>query len=329
MGKPSAPEAPDPYATAAAQGAWNSFTAQQQQQMNMIGQQTPWGSVSYDQTGSSWVQDPNGNWVEIPQFTATTKLSPSQQAIFDRTQGAQKNLAQLAMDKSEWLGDYLNEPFDFSNRDAETWAWDLASPRILGEQERRREALRTQLINSGLRPGTAAFEAEMSRLDRSDVDQLNHLALTGRSQAFNEALALRNQPLNELIGLMSGTQVQNPNATFAPTPQTGVAGVDYTGLVNQKYQADLQNYQAGMGGLFGLGSALITALPFSKGLPFSDARLKTDIRRIGQTDGGTPIYIFRYIGDDTYHMGVMAQEVPEARVMDETGFYRVDYGRVH
>lgn len=322
MGK-SAPEPPDPWETASAQGQWNTFTAQQQQLMNMVGQNTPWGSLQYQQTGSTWITDPSGNRVQVPTYTANVSLSPSQQAIFDRTQEAQKNLADLAVDKSAWLGDYLGQPFEFANRDAELWAWDLASPRILEQQNQQREALRTQLINSGLRPGTEAFEREMSRLDRAAGDQLNMLALTGRKMAFDEALAQRALPLNELIGVMSGTQVVNPNQSFVQTPQTGVAGVDFAGLVNQNYQAQLQNYQAGLGGLFGLGSALISALPFS------DARLKTDIRRVGTTGAGIPIYVFRYIGDDAFHMGVMAQDVPDARVMDETGFYRVDYGKVH
>ena len=84
----------------------------------------------------------------------------------------------------------------------------------------------------------------------------------------------------------------------------------------------MQQHQASMGGLFGLGSALIGALPFS------DARLKTDIKRVGRTDGGVPVYTYRYKGDPVIHMGVMAQDVPEARVKDPSGYYRVDYSRV-
>ena len=103
-------------------------------------------------------------------------------------------------------------------------------------------------------------------------------------------------------------------------PQTGVAGVDYTGLVNQKYQADMANYQNKMGGLFGLASAGI-------GL-FSDRRLKTDIRRVGQTDEGTPIYTYRYVWGGPVQMGVMAQDVPDAAFMTDSGFLAVDYAEV-
>lgn len=322
MGK-KAPKAPDPWQTASAQGAWNTFTAQQQQQMNMIGQNTPWGTLDYAQTGSTWITDPNGKRVEIPTYTANVGLTPEQQAIFERTQEAETNLAQIAADQSARVGDILNTPFEFTNRDAETWAYDLASPRILQQQQQAEQALRTQLINSGMRPGTAQFDQQMAMMRQAQGDQLNQLALTGRQQAFSEALAMRNQPLNEIIGLTSGTQIQNPTASFAQTPQSGVAGVDYTGLVQNKYNADMQNYRGAMGGLFGLGSALIGALPFS------DSRLKENIRRVGSTDAGTPVYVFNYKGDPTPHMGVMAQDVPDARVLDASGFWRVDYRKVH
>ncbi|HEY8385264.1 MAG TPA: tail fiber domain-containing protein [Porticoccaceae bacterium] len=324
MGK-GAPEPPDPWETAAAQGQWNAFTAQQQQLLNMVDQVTPWGTLTYDQIGTTTLVGPDGKRYKIPRYLATQELSPEQQAIFERTQAAQQNLADIAQEQSEWLKGYLNEPFEFTNRDAELWAWDLAAPRILQQQQQNEQALRTRLLNMGLRPGTTAWEAEMTRQSQANNDQLNQLALTGRQMAFNEAIAQRNQPLNELIGLMSGTQIQNPNATYVNTPQTGVAGVDYTGLVNQKYQAELANYQAGMGGLFGLGAALI------KAMPFSDERLKTDIRKVGETYGGTPVYTFRYKDDPTgtVYMGVMAQDVPEARVKDPSGYWRVDYSRVN
>lgn len=323
MGK-SAPKAPDPAQTAAAQGAWNSFTAQQQQQMNMIGQNSPWGSLDYQQTGSSWITDPNGKRVEVPTYTANTTLSPEQQAIFDASQSAQGNLANIANDQSAWLGDYLKDPFQFNNQDAENWAYDLASSRIMPQQEQNRKDLENRLINSGIRPGTAAYNTEMSRLTNANTDQLNQLALTGRSQAFGEQLAQRNQPLNEIIGLMSGTQVQSPNSTFAQTPQSQVAGVDYSGLVQQNYQNQMNSYNSQMGalgGLFGAGLSM-----------FSDRRLKENIKRIGKTDAGVPLYSFTYIGSPVAHIGPMAQDLlelqPEAVHKDADGYYRVRYDMV-
>lgn len=315
------PKAPDPAATAAAQGSWNSFTAQQQQAMNMTNQNSPWGSLTYDQTGSQTIIDPNGKPVEMPRYTANTTLSPQQQSIYDQSQDAELNLATIANEQSGRVGEILNNPFEFNNSDAEQWSYDLASPRILQQQGKNESALRSQLIASGIRPGTANWDSEMARLTNANSDQLNQLALTGRGQAFSEQLAQRNQPLNEIIGLMSGSQIQNPNSTFAQTPQSQVAGVDYSGLVQNKYNADVQSANArtgALGGLFGAGLSL-----------FSDARLKTNTVRIGATDAGQPIYSYQYIWGGPTHIGVMAQESPEDAVsMHESGFMMVDYSRV-
>lgn len=262
MGK-SAPKAPDPAKTAAAQGAWNTVTAQQQQSMNMIGQNGPGGTLDYSQTGSTTIMDPNGKPINVPQYTANVKLTPGQQAIYDQTQQSELNLATLANEQSDKLKGYLDTPFEYGNEEAEAWAYDLGSKRLDPRFAQQEDAMRTQLINSGIRPGTPAYDREMARMGETKNDAYNQLALGSRSQAFNEALSTRNQPINEITALMSGSQVANPTAGFAQTPQSQVAGVDYTGLVNQNYQSQMQQYNAQqggmMGGLFGLGKALIGA----------------------------------------------------------------------
>jgi len=316
------PKAPDPAITAAAQAGMNRDTAITQQQLNNTDQVNPWGSVSYEQTGTAGFTDSQGNWVETPQFTQTTTLSPEQQAIFDQTQGAEQNLATLANEQSGFLQDYLSEPFEFNNSDAEQWAYDLASPRILQQQGQNEDTLRATLANKGIREGSAAWDAEMRRMTNANTDQLNQLALTGRSQAFGEAMATRNAPINEITALLSGSQIANPAQMSSPTPQTGVGGVDYTGLVNKQYQAEMDSYKGMMGGLFGIGSSIAGALPWS------DRRLKKDVKRIGETDSGTPIYSYRYIWGGPVQIGVMAQEVPGAAVMTDSGFYQVDYAEV-
>lgn len=322
MGKKQ-PSAPDPAQTAAAQGQWNSFTAQQQQAMNMTNQNSPWGSLTYDQTGSQTIIDPNGRAVEVPRYTANTTLTPQQQSIYDQTQAAELNLANIANEQSGRVGELLNNPFDYSNRDAENWAYDLASSRILPQQQKNEAALRTQLVNSGIRPGTAQWDSEMARLTNANTDQLNQLALTGRQQGFNEQLAIRNQPLNEVIGLMSGTQIQNPNATFAQTPQSQIAGVDYAGIVNSNYQNQMSQYNAKMGALGGLFGGLASTIKWS------DARLKTNIEKIGETNAGQSIYSYNYVWGGAVEVGVMAHESPlDAVIVDGSGFLKVNYSRI-
>ena len=316
------PSPPSPYETARAQSGMNRDTAITEQQLNMVNQNNPWGSIGYEETGTNSFTDSQGNLVSTPQYTQTTTLSPEQQAIFDQTQAAEGNIAGIANEQSSFLKDYLNEPFSFENGDAEQWAYDLASPRILQQQGQNEDSLRSMLANKGIREGSAAWNAEMSRLTDANTDQMNQLALTGRSQAFSEAMAERNQPINEITALLSGSQVSNPAQMSGATPQTGVGGVDYTGLVRDEYQGELASSRGAMGGLFGLASAGVGAIPWS------DRRLKTDIRRVGSTDDGVPVYTYRYVWGGPVQMGVMAQDVPEAAVTMPNGYMAVDYGKV-
>lgn len=315
----STPKAPDPVATAQAQSGMNRDTAITQQQLNMVNQVGPDGSLTYNQTGTSRFRDSRGNWVETPTYTATTALSDAQRAIKEQTDAASLNLGTLANNQSAFLTDYLSKPFEYNNQDAENWAYDLGAQRLDPRFAKDQETLRTQLIAQGIRPGTAAYESQMGQFGQSKNDAYNQLMLTGRQQAYQEALTARNQPINEISALMSGSQVAQPQ--FQNTPQTGVGGVDYTGLVNQQYQSELQNSRGMMGGLFGLASTAIGRL--------SDRRAKTDIRRVGALENGLPVYAYRYIGDEQTQIGLMADEVellhPEAVSRGADGLQRVRY----
>jgi hypothetical protein len=89
----------------------------------------------------------------------------------------------------------------------------------------------------------------------------NNQNLTMQQQMEMQA---RNQYLNEIMALLSGSQVQSPSFNInqpSPIPTT-----DNAGLINQNYNQQQQAYnqqmalyQSMMGGLFGLGSAGITA----------------------------------------------------------------------
>ncbi|RYG88115.1 MAG: tail fiber domain-containing protein [Alphaproteobacteria bacterium] len=237
----------------------NRDTATAQNLINMTDQVNPWGSTTYSPNGSASYVDSQGRTVSVPRYTQTTTFTPEQQEIFDRSQQAQSNIAGIAQDQSAMLGEYLNSPFEFNNQDAADWAYDMGASRIRPEQQRNEEALRTRLTNQGIRPGTAAWGTEMTRQTQGNTDQWNQLALTGRGQAFSEALATRNQPINEITALLSGSQVSNPAAQSGPTPQAQVGGVDYAGLVNSNYQARVSQQNALLGGLFGLAGAGVGA----------------------------------------------------------------------
>lgn len=94
------------------------------------------------------------------------------------------------------------------------------------------------------------------------------------------------------------------------------------------------SYSSGLfGGLGALGGGLASGIGAAGGAAafFSDKRLKTDIKKVGKTDAGLPIYTYKYKGDNKTQMGVMAQDVekknPKA-VKEVGGFKAVNYALV-
>lgn len=326
MGKGSAPKPPDPKETGAAQTGTNIGTAIANNMMGMVDQTNPYGSVSYDQTGTYVYDDPYTNQsYDIPTFSSTVSLSPEQQAIQDQNQGAQLNLAGMANDQSAFVRDYLAEPADFDTSAIEGRLDELGRQRIDPRFAREEDALRTRLANQGIGPGSEAYNREMEAFNQNRNDAYNSLYLTGRSQAFNELATMRNQPLNEIIGMLSGTQIQSPGqANFQPQ---GAATTDYASLINENYNQRYNNWQqqqassgALLGGLFkGIGT-LAT---------LSDRRMKTNIKQVG-TYGKLPVYSFEYTHQRGTHVGFMADEVakiaPDA-VVRIGGLDHVDYGK--
>lgn len=81
------------------------------------------------------------------------------------------------------------------------------------------------------------------------------------------------------------------------------------------------------GSIFGSG---LSALGMGLSL-FSDERLKEDIEPVGALNDGQTVYSYRYKGDPTPRIGLMAQEVaernPDAVHVDPgNGFLKVNYG---
>jgi hypothetical protein len=94
-------------------------------------------------------------------------------------------------------------------------------------------------------------------------------------------------------------------------------------------QAQAQQNQQDSAAMGGAGQAAGMAMMAM--MMMSDRRLKDDIVEFSQLSDGTPIYSFKYKGEEDYHIGVMAQDIlethPEA-VHEVGGFYAVDYSKL-
>lgn len=340
MDTPAPPAPPDPTETAKAQSEYNTNTAITSQLLNQTDQVTPYGTLKYTQDGTNTFTGADGKTYTVPKFTATQTLTPDQQRLLDLTNVTKTNLGNIGVSQSAKIGDLLGTNLKLDTA-TENKIDQLGAARLDPQFARSEDALRTRLENQGIKPGSEAWNAEMTQFQQGKNDAYNQLYLTGRGQGVQEALTERNQPINEITALMSGSQVSQPNLTSTPT--TNVGGVDYGGMVNANYQGQLQNYNsqmqsnsATMGGLFGLGGTLgaagISAMKSPATLMmFSDRRLKRDVVRIGELRNGLPIYEYTIFG--RRERGVMADEVervfPAAVAIDPaSGFQMVDYAAI-
>lgn len=108
MGKkstPQAPAAPDPVATANAQGAANTKAAITQANLNRIDQVTPNGALTYSQIGTN----PDGT----PRYQQTQTYSPEQQALYDQQNKIAQSLGGLAQDNIGRVAGAQATPFTF------------------------------------------------------------------------------------------------------------------------------------------------------------------------------------------------------------------------
>jgi hypothetical protein len=295
MGKstPSAPAAPDPAATAAAQGAANKETAIAQSRLNQVDEYTPYGSSVYSETGSPV----DG----IQRFRRDTTLDPAQQAIVDQQTGISGQLNALAGDQISRVGSNLADPYSYEGMpgapSADAAARQQTIDSMFSQFQSRLDpqfadaqtALETQLANQGIGVGSDAFTKAMESQNRSKNDayqsamnasiagggseqsRLFGLQGSARERAIQEYERTRNAPLNEVAALMSGTQINNP--TFSAIPQTGISPTDIAGPINTAYQGSMNNYNqqigannAAMGGLFGLGGMVGGGLAGNAGL---------------------------------------------------------------
>jgi hypothetical protein len=265
MRSPKPPPPPDPKETSAAQTGTNVATSIANANLQNVNRVGADGSIlNYDVTGNYGFTDPyTGKTYDIPQYTATEKLSPEAQAIYNANQGAQRNYADTAEQQTGFLKDYLGTPWKADTADIESRLYDMGKNTLDRTFTDQSSDLETQLSNQGIKLGSDAYSRAKSDLADNQNAAYSNLALQGRDQAFKELLVQRNQPINETSALMTGSQVSMPN--YGVNKPGAMATTDNAGLINQNYDWNLNSWQnqqaqkqAMMGGVLGLGAKAIS-----------------------------------------------------------------------
>jgi len=270
--KSKAPKTPNYTALAQQEAQMQKDINRETLAANRVNQQTPYGSLSYTQTGT----DAYGN----PTYTATQTLSPEQQQILgqsqDVTQGAlgaalgglsgvEKAMAQGGVDTSKLAKTGINPGEMYS---------DAIMRRLAPQIERDTAQLETKLMNQGIAPGTEAWNNAKMQQQQAQNDLLSSAQVQGmqtglaaNQQGFNQALQNLNLPINMYNALRQGSQVSTPSYVN-PAQAQGYSAPDLTGAAGQTYNSQLGAYNAAqqgnsnfMGGLMNLGGLIGGANP--------------------------------------------------------------------
>jgi hypothetical protein len=202
------------------------------------------------------------------------------------------------------------------------------------------------LFNQGITGATTTADMRQAGLEQlQDIERmragLRSTAGDEASRAYSAAGGFYTTPGLDLLNqtpqsYTAGTNMANIGLNLGQTmtpsldPNLGLnLALTKSGQMDARslaqYQMDMQAKIARdkmIGDMIGTGASIFMA---------SDRRLKTDIQRVGTTDGGVPIYTYKYKGESMTQMGVMAQDVekvnPEA-VREFGGYKAVNYALV-
>lgn len=255
MGKktPKAPAAPDPVATAQAQGQMNRETAITQANLNRIDQVTPEGSIRYTQIGT--------NADGTPQYQQTQTYSPEQQALYNQQNQVAQGLGGLAINNIDRVADAQSKPFSFDGmtplqtgvnsgslqtgvgptgnvqtgldysglsalpqggtfgtaaQKASDSAYAAAASRLDPQFKQAESDLTARLANSGISQNSDAYRREIDNFARQRTDAYGQ----AQNNAFSQGLAAQGQQYGqELSTRQQGVNEANTQGTFANSAQ--------------------------------------------------------------------------------------------------------------
>lgn len=237
---PSPPPAPDYAGAANATAAGNLEAAQYATKANRVNQYTPYGNLIYSQQNPD---DPNSTW------SSRIDLSPTGQKLLDYNDAASLGLGQQTTAALGRVNDTLSKPMDMQSvNDIYDKSYQQQTDRLDPQWAQKQQMTETQLVNQGLRPGTEAYDNAMRDFNygRNDAySQARQNAIATMPQSYQLATATRNQPLNELNALRTGSQVTNPSFSSSVPQQQTTAGANQLGAVQAtgQYNQGLYNQQ--------------------------------------------------------------------------------------
>jgi hypothetical protein len=268
----SAPPPPDYTAAAQATAQGNLEAARVATAANRVNQITPYGNLTYEvNPQNQW--DIYGN----PTWSATTSLAPEQQKLLDIQNKTSIDLGNLQNKGLGYVENMISQPFDTSKlpqvgiNAGENYS-DAIMRRLQPQLQSEEKSFTQQMANSGIPVGSEAYTNAKRMFDMKQNDRLVaaqtggiNVGLQANQQGFGQAGYVRNEPINTLNAIRSGSQVTNP--TFQSVPQQATTqGADILGATQAGYNAQLgasnasnAASSANTGGMYALGGTALMA----------------------------------------------------------------------
>lgn len=248
-GKSSAPPPPDYVGAAQATATGNLQAAQAASAANKVNQVTPYGNLTYTQTGT----DPATG---TPMWTATQSLSPGQQQLYNQNTQLSSGLLDTAQSGLNYASGLMSKPgVDISTlpsvgiNPGQTYT-DAIMSRLQPEQAAQRQQFQAQMANQGIDTGSQAylnaqrlFNDQQAAQQAQAVTQGFNTGLAANQNSFNQQAYNQMLPVNVINALRTGNQVQTPSYVNAPQQAT-TQGADILGATQMGYNSQLGNVNA-------------------------------------------------------------------------------------
>ena len=210
---PQAPPPPNPALVAQQQTGSNIDTAVAQKALNNTNQYTPFGSTTYQQTGSQSI-----GGVDVPTYSQTTSFNPAVQSIITGTENAGASLVPAVQTLTDQASKSATTPLTFAGNDQD---YLNAGPQLLDRyatsavyQQHKsfldpqwlqgQRDLEDQLSRQGISPGSDAYNSAMTNFQsqktqayQSAQDSAIAQGAQNAGQLFNQALAGQKQNISQ------------------------------------------------------------------------------------------------------------------------------------
>jgi hypothetical protein len=185
---PKAPTVYNPFDVASQQQTYNTQSGLESQSGSMVNQNNPYGSLTYQQTGT----DQYGN----PQYSSSVALNPEQQSLFNQLNQTKNAASQGATNVLS--GAYTGQPNLTTSTDSivnQNLQHQLGYLTPYFSQQSNN--LDNQLRNQGLMPGTPAYDNAMNNMRQSQGQQVDSYLANAQPQAFNQAVQAYQLPAQQ------------------------------------------------------------------------------------------------------------------------------------